>query len=281
MNESALVSCEWLEQNLDIENQVILDATFFLPRQRRNAQAEYKQHIPGALFFDIDKIADLENPLPHALPNAEQFADSVGKMGIDNNTLVLVYDNNHFFAAARVWWMFRVFGHDSVRIVDGGLARWLKSGFPVDSEQPPPIKKTFDPRYRPELIFYLKQMTYAQESGSHQILDARSVDSFFGQRPIPGSDLQPGHIPNSINIPYVSLTDCEQQTLLSNQQLLTLFDNASLDLSQPLVTTCGSGVSAAVLALALYQIGLTEIPLYDGSWAEWGRQTDTPKKMVE
>ncbi|MCK5189029.1 MAG: 3-mercaptopyruvate sulfurtransferase [Methylococcales bacterium] len=281
MDKSALVSCEWLEQNLDAENQVILDATFFLPRQQRNAQAEYQQHIPGALFFDIDKIADLENPLPHTLPNAEQFADAVGKMGIDNNTLVLIYDNNHFFAAARVWWMFRVFGHDSVRIVDGGLARWLKSGFPIDSEQPSPIKKTFDPRYRPELFFNLRQMAYAQETRSHQILDARSVDSFIGQRPIPSSDLQPGHIPNSINIPYVSLTDCEQQTLLSNQQLLTLFDNASLDLSQPLVTTCGSGVSAAVLALALYQIGLTEIPVYDGSWAEWGRQIDTPKKIAE
>ena len=281
MDKSALVSCEWLEQNLDAENQVILDATFFLPRQQRNAQAEYQQHIPGALFFDIDKIADLENPLPHTLPNAEQFADAVGKMGIDNNTLVQIYDNNHFFAAARVWWMFRVFGHDSVRIVDGGLARWLKSGFPIDSEQPSPIKKTFDPRYRPELFFNLRQMVYVQQTGAHQILDARSADSFFGQRPIPGSDLQPGHIPNSINIPYVSLTDCEQQTLLSSQQLLILFENASLDLSKPLLTTCGSGVSAAVLALALYQIGLTEIPVYDGSWAEWGRQIDTPKKIAE
>ena len=141
MNNSALVSCEWLQQNLESENQVILDATFFLPRQHRNAQEEYQQHLPGALFFDIDVVADLSNSLSHMLPKAEQFADAVGKMGIDNNTLVIIYDNNHFFAAARVWWMFRVFGHDLVRVVDGGLTRWKQLNSPVNSEQPTPISR--------------------------------------------------------------------------------------------------------------------------------------------
>ena len=281
MIESALVSCEWLAQNLNDENQVILDATFFLPRQQRNARAEYQQHIPGALFFEIDAVADLASPLPHTLPNAEEFSDAIGKMGIDNNIKVLIYDNNHFFAAARVWWMFRVFGHDQVRILDGGLERWKQLNFPVDSEQQFSTKKVFNARYRPELVVDLRQMLSTQQTNARQIIDARSADSFSGQRPLAAIDLQPGHIPGSINIPYANLTDGEQQTLISNNKLKTLFEENHVDLSQPIVTTCGSGVSAAVLALALYQLGLTEIPVYDGSWAEWGRQNDTPKQTNE
>jgi len=281
MIESALVSCEWLAQNLKDENQVILDATFFLPRQQRNARAEYQQHIPGALFFEIDAVADLASPLLHTLPNAEQFSDAIGKMGIDNNTHVLIYDNNHFFAAARVWWMFRVFGHNKVRILDGGLARWKQLNFPVDSEQQFPARKIFNARYRPELVFDLRQMLYAQQTNARQIIDARSTDSFSGQRLLAATDLQPGHIPGSINIPYANLTDDEQQTLISNNKLKALFEENHIDLSQAIVTTCGSGVSAAVLVLALYQLGHTEIAMYDGSWAEWGRQSESPKQTKE
>ena len=282
MIESALVSCEWLAQNLNVENQVILDATFFLPRQQRNARMEYQQHIPGALFFETDAVADLASPLPHTLPNAEQFSDAIGKMGIDNNTQVLIYDNNHFFAAARVWWMFRVFGHDQVRILDGGLERWKQLNFPVDSEQQFSTKKVFNARYRPELVFDLRQMLSTQQTNARQIIDARSADSFSGQRPLAATTgLQPGHIPDSINIPYANLTDDEQQTLISNNKLKALLKENHIDLSQPIVTTCGSGVSAAVLVLALYQLGHTEIAMYDGSWAEWGRQIDTPKQTNE
>jgi len=282
MNESALVSCEWLQQNLDAENQLILDATFFLPRQHRNALEEYQQHhLPGALFFDIDAVADLSSSLSHMLPKAEDFADTIGKMGITNDTLVLIYDNNHFFAAARVWWMFRVFGHDQVRVVDGGLTGWKHLNFPVNSEQPSPIRKTFKAQYRPELVFNLMEMSLAQRTKSRQIIDARSADSYLGQRSLAHTALQPGHIPGSINIPYTCLTDSNQQTLLTKQKLQTLFEDARINLSKPIVTTCGSGVSAAVLALALYQIGLTDIPLYDGSWAEWGRQMDAPKQTKE
>ena len=276
MTDSALVSCKWLQQNLDTRNLVILDATFFLPRQQRNALEEFHHHIPGALFFDIDKVADLENPLPHTLPNAQQFSDAVGEMGIDQDTLVIIYDNNHFFAAARVWWMFRVFRHESVKVLDGGLQHWKHLNYPIDSNQLSPVRKIYKTQYRPELLCDLTQMLRIQQTGERQILDARSADSFQGQRPLSAPDLQPGHIPNSINLPYASLTDAEQYTLLPGTQLQVLFEDAGVNLSQALVTTCGSGVSAAVLLLALYQIGLTEIPLYDGSWAEWGRQAGAP-----
>jgi thiosulfate/3-mercaptopyruvate sulfurtransferase len=276
MVESALLSCEWVQQNYNTEKLVILDATFFLPRQHRNAQEEYQQqHLSGALFFDIDKIADLSSSLSHMLPKAECFADAVGKMGIGNDTRVLIYDNNHFFAAARAWWMFRVFGHDLVRVVDGGMVRWKQLNFPTNSRQPNPIAKNFKAEYRPELVFDLKQMELAQRSNSRQIIDARSAGSFLGQGRTADTALQQGNIPGSINIPYVGLTDREQ-SLFTNQILQALFHAAHVDLSKPIVTTCGSGVSACVLALALYQLGLKDIPVYDGSWAEWGRQMDTP-----
>ncbi|MDP7537806.1 MAG: rhodanese-like domain-containing protein [Methylococcales bacterium] len=275
---SALVSCEWLQQNLDSVNQVILDATFFLPRQQRNALEEYhQQHIPEAQFFDIDEVADLTNPLSHMLPNAEHFSTAVGKMGISNNTLVLIYDNNNFFAAARVWWMFQVFGHNRVHVIDGGLTRWKQLNYPISSKRPIPFTKTFKVNYCSELVFNLEKMKLVVKSKSRQIVDTRSPDSFFGQRPLFDTTLQPGHIPDSINVPYADLTDSTQRTLLSNKTLHSLFEQAHINLSNPIVITCGSGVSAAVLALALYQIGFKNIPVYDGSWAEWGRQTDTPK----
>jgi len=278
MIESALVSCEWLAQNLDAENQLILDATFFLPRQHRNAEKEYlQQHLPDARFFDIDKVADLSHSLSHMLPSADDFADAVGKMGIANHTRVLIYDNNHFFAAARVWWMFRVFGHDRVQIIDGGLARWKQLNLPINSDQPAPISKSFKARYHPELVFDLKQMLLAQTSKSRQIIDARSADSFLGQRKLADNALQAGHIPGSINLPYAQLTTSLEQTLLSDKALKSVFDQAHVDTSFPIVTTCGSGVSACVLALALYQLGVKDIPVYDGSWAEWGREEHAPK----
>mgnify|MGYP000320628157 CR=1 FL=1 len=278
MTKSALVSCEWLQKNLDAENQLILDATFFLPRQQRNAQKEYQQqHIPGAVFFDIDVVADLSSPLAHMLPTAEQFAAVVGKMGIANDTQVLIYDNSHFFAAARVWWMFRVFGHDNVAVIDGGMVRWKQLNFPIDSQQVKPISKVFQAKYHSELVYDLKQMKMAQVSKSRQIIDARSADSFLGERKLADTRLKSGHIPGSINIPYAGLTEGEQQTLLANQTLRLLFDDAQIDFSKSIVTTCGSGVSACVLALALYQLGLKDIAVYDGSWAEWGRQLDATK----
>ncbi len=281
MFESALLSCESLLQKLEVENQLILDASFFLPRQQRNAQDEYdKEHIPGTVFFDIDQVADLSSSLDHMLPTPQQFAQAVGKMGVDNNTQVVIYDNNHFFAAARAWWMFRVFGHHRVQIIDGGLVRWKQLDFPLDSNLPERQIRVFKSDYRAELVFDLAQMRAAEKNKSWQIVDARSRDGFMGQRNLADTTLQPGHIPGSINIPYASLTG-QQQTLLDNNTLKKLFASAGINFDQPVVTTCGSGVSAAVLALALYQLGLKHVPLYDASWAEWGRLDDTPKQTDE
>jgi len=276
---SALVNCEWLRQNLDRPNQVILDATFFLPRQQRNAQEEFKlQHIPGAQLFDIDKIADLNSPLPHTLPGADQFAQQVGQIGIDNDTWVLIYDNNHFFASARAWWMFRVFGHDNVKIVDGGLTRWKHLSLPLTSDTIKPAPKVFNAEFDSKLFLDLEKMLIVQQQGSKLILDSRSEDSFNGERPLNDTGLQPGHIPGSINIPYQSLLAKDDHTLLPVEQLRQIISDAAVDLSKPMVTSCGSGVSAALLLLALYQIGIHEVPMFDGSWAQWGRQTDLPRQ---
>lgn len=277
--KSALVSCQWLRQNLYRPNQVILDATFFLPRQHRNAQEEFKlQHLPGAQLFDIDEIADLSSPLPHTLPGADQFAQQVGQIGIDNDTWVLIYDNNHFFASARAWWMFRVFGHDNVKIVDGGLTRWKHLSLPLTSDTIKPVTKALNAEFDSELFLDLEKMQIVQQQGSKLILDSRSEVSFNGQRSLNDTGLQPGHIPGSINIPYQSLFAKDDHTLLPVEQLRQIISDAAVDLSKPMVTSCGSGVSAALLLLALYQIGIHEVPMFDGSWAQWGRQTNLPRQ---
>lgn len=280
-SNSALVSCEWLRENLYRPDQVILDATFFLPRQQRNAREEFKrQHVPSAQFFDIDDIADLSSPLPHTLPRADQFARQVGQLGIDNDTWVFVYDNNHFFAAARVWWMFRVFGHDKVNVVDGGLNRWQHLEFPLTSDRSRAVPKVFDAVFQPELFVDLEQMRVIQQQGGRQILDARSEDSFNGQRPLSDIGLQSGHIPGSFNIPYQDLFTHEHHTVCPIDQLSQRISLAGVDISKPMVTTCGSGVSAALLLLALYRLGIHEVPMFDGSWAEWGRREDLPRESM-
>ena len=278
--KNALVSCECLKQNLHQPDLAILDATFFLPRQQRNALREFKnRHIPGAQFFDIDAISDPISSLPHTLPSAEQFAHQVSQLGIANETWVIVYDDNHFFASARVWWMFRAFGHERLKVLNGGLKRWQSLQYPLNADEMKPTLKSFNAVFHPEVAVDLEQMRLIQQSRSKQILDARSTDSFNGQRPLSDTRLQPGHIPGSINIPYRSLFDEKDDTLLPVAQLRQVFSDTAVDFSKPIVTTCGTGVSATLLLLALYQIGIDDAAMYDGSWAEWGRQPDLPKQI--
>ncbi|MGD0959325.1 MAG: 3-mercaptopyruvate sulfurtransferase [Methylomonas sp.] len=278
-SSSALVSCEWLRENLTHPQQVILDATFFLSRQQRHAQDEFNSaHIPGAQFFDIDVIVDTSRPLPHTFPSAEQFAQQTGQLGIDTKTWVYIYDNNHFFAAARAWWMFRVFGHQKVKVVDGGLSRWKQLSFPLTAAKTTPVPKEFVAAFQSELYVDLKQMQVIQTQASRQILDARSEDSFNGQRQLSEIGLFPGHIPGSINIPYQNLVIHNQPGLVSIEKLSRLLSAAGVDLAKPMVTSCGSGVSAALLLLALYEMGVHVVPMYDGSWAEWGRHPKLPRQ---
>ncbi len=275
-NRSPLVSSEWLAARIDAPGIVLLDATFFLPRQGRNAIGEFRQaHIPGARFFDIDVIADTDSPLPHMLPGPERFGEAVGRMGIDNQTSVIVYDNNAFMASARAWWTFRVFGHDNVSVLNGGLARWKQLGAPITSEMSIPTPRSFQAKLNRQLVCTLEQMRELSENRSGQILDARSPARFSGSEPEIRPGLRSGHIPGSCNLHYATLVDPETHTLLPAETLRTLYRQTGAALDEHIVTTCGSGVTAAILALGLFYLGRQEVPVYDGSWTEWGGRSDT------
>lgn len=280
MNEAndALVSCEWLAERLGERDLVILDATFFLPNQGRDAESEYRvEHLPGARFFDIDRVADASSSLPHMLPSPEFFAACAGRLGIDNATLVVAYDNNSFLASARAWWMFRVFGHDRVSVLDGGLRRWKDLKLPVESDAASaPVSRSFRADYRPELVRNLDQMRAIFGGPGIRIIDARSAGRFAGTEPEPRTGVCSGHIPGSSNLPYRKLVDEASGLMKMPDAIREAFESLGLDLRQPIVTTCGTGVTAAILALGLYRLGREDISVYDGSWTEWGARGDTP-----
>ncbi len=274
---SPLVSTEWLAANLGSQDLVVLDGSFFLPAQNRDAQAEYRQtHIPGSLFFDIDAVADHNTDLPHMLPSPEDFADAVGKLGIANDTLVVAYDSNFFMASARVWWTFRVFGHDRVAVLDGGLARWRQEGRPVDGGTVKPQARSFTAGFRPELVRDLAQVQALLGQPGAQILDARGPGRFHGTEPEPRPGVRGGHMPGSRNLPYKTLSDEASFCLKPLAELETLYRQTGVDIAQPIVTTCGTGVTASILALGLYLLGNESVAVYDGSWTEWGGREDVP-----
>jgi len=276
-NHPPLVSCGWLAQCLDATDIVVLDATFFLPIQQRNALEEYRQaHIPGARFFDIDEVADKTSPLPHMLPTPAQFAEAVGEMGIGNDSHVIAYDSNFFMASARLWWTFRVFGHDRVSVLDGGLARWKAEGRPVTEQLPVVAERRFTAGFRPELVCDLEQMKALLAERDVQILDARSPGRFAGTEPEPRAGLRSGHIPGSRNLLFKNLIDETTFCLKSPAELEKLYREAGVASAQPVTTSCGTGVTAAILALGLYCIGNEQVAVYDGSWTEWGGREDTP-----
>ncbi len=276
-SKSPLVSAEWLAERLDSPHLVILDATFFLPDQGRNARDEYLHaHIPGAHFFDIDVIADHRTHLPHMLPTESAFSTTAGQLGIEEFTTVVVYDCNQFMASARAWWTFRTFDHDHVLVLDGGLARWQALGFPTRSGPESVIPHTFKAIHRPGLVRNLEQMRDALGHAEVQIVDARPPGRFSGQEPEPRPGLRSGHIPGSHNVFFKQLIDEETQCLKPPPELERAFQAAGIEVGKPVITTCGSGVTASILALGLYRLGNEYAAVYDGSWTEWGQREDVP-----
>lgn len=266
-----LVSTAWLEQNLASPDLVILDASWHMPQAGRDARAEYREgHIPGAMFFDIDEISDHGTSLPHMLPSPAKFASQVKHMGVGDGMRIVVYDAAGLFSAARVWWMFRAMGHEEIAVLDGGLPKWKAEGRPVTAE-PPALRSSrhFTPRVNAGLIRDLADVKALLHSGAEQIADARGPGRFTGAEPEPRAGLRSGHIPGSRNVHYARLLNADG-TMRAGPELAAVFDEAGIDIGRPVVASCGSGVTASIVALALAQLGRADTAVYDGSWSEWG-----------
>jgi thiosulfate/3-mercaptopyruvate sulfurtransferase len=270
-----VVSADWVEKNLGAPNFKLVDASWYLPAQNRNAAAEYAAgHIPGAVFFDQDVIADHASGLPHTIPSVELFAEAAGKFGIAETDTIVVYDGPGFFAAPRAWWLFRLFGADNVYVLDGGLDGWKRDGRRVTSELSEPAPAVFRARFDAARVTSLDAMRSLVDEGKVQIADARGPGRFEGTEPEPRAGVRSGHMPGARNLPAATLSDGGH--LKSLPELRRLIEAAGIDLSRPVVTSCGSGVTAAAISLALTSLGHTENTLYDGSWTEWGGLSDTP-----
>lgn len=273
----ALVSTQWLHRHLAAPDVRVVDATWFMPGSGRNAREEYcTTHIPGAVFFDIDDIAESATPLPHMLPPAEKFASRVQALGLGDGCRIVVYDRHGLMTAARVWWMFRVFGHQDVAILDGGLPKWRAAGLPVDDQPADPRARPFHAAFNHILVRELDQVKACLGDSREQLVDARSRERFAGTAPEVWAKGRRGHIPGAISLPFNELLNPADQTVLPAEALVARMEAAGIDLARPITTSCGSGVTACVLALAFYLVGKTDVAVYDGSWAEWGLHPELP-----
>jgi thiosulfate/3-mercaptopyruvate sulfurtransferase len=274
-NLGPLVTTQWLADHLGESGLVVLDASWYLPNVGRDAAQEYRTaHIPGALFYDLDQLSDPDTPLPHMLDTAERFAAAMSALGVGDDDLVVAYDGSGAnLSAARAWWTFKVFGHDAAAVLDGGLAAWQREGRPVESGVATRPPARFTARYRSELVRSIDQVRTALATGTEQVLDARSAGRFHGREPEPRPGLRSGHMEGSHNLPYPELVGPDGR-LLSPEVLTDRLRTAGLDLTRPVITSCGSGVSACALLLALERVGHQQHALYDGSWAEWGKRDE-------
>ncbi|MEP0582713.1 MAG: 3-mercaptopyruvate sulfurtransferase, partial [Roseibium sp.] len=275
MPSTPLVSTDWLADHLTSPDLVVVDGSWYLPQMGRDAEEEYQQgHIPGAVRLNIDAISDPTSGLPHTLPQPHVFASKVRKLGIGDGQTIVVYDGIGFFSAPRVWWMFKIMGVKEVYVLDGGMKKWRAEDRALEEGEVYRPERHFTARMDNALLADIDDVRRISEDGSSQILDARPADRFTGEAAEPRVGMRSGHMPGACNCPFMTLMN-EDGTLKSKSELKELFKASGLDLSRPVTTTCGSGVTAAVLTLGLEIAGARDLKLYDGSWSEWGGRDDT------
>jgi thiosulfate/3-mercaptopyruvate sulfurtransferase len=280
-NPDALVTTDWLAEHLNDPDIRVVDGSSFLPNVPRDAQEEYAQkHIPGAVLIDIEEVSDHSSDLPHMLPTPDAFAAKVGALGIGSDNMVVVYDSQGVRTSPRVWWMFRVFGHDNVTVLDGGLPKWEAENRPVADGVESPAPQTFTASLRPGLVRSFEQVAAAVDSSAEQVIDARPAGRFAGTDAEPRPGIPSGHMPGSSSMPVGTVVDAASGTVLPAAAIQANFDAAGVNMGGPIITSCGSGVAACTTSLGLYLLGHKESAVYDGSWSDWGSRDETPKNTL-